>query len=185
MLEEALAIAVKQNDSNERAHRLTLLATHRLLAGEYGKVLTLTEEALPLAERNTWGWCWATFQRGVASFALGNLDAALPFLKRGLSRLNDLSYPGWLVNSLAYCSAIIARRGEHEWGAKLLARGLSDNPHRPGLEIDPLIKRTRAELEDALGEDRFTAAWERGKNLDPMAAAEDVLAALESLEATA
>lgn len=181
ILEEALAVAVEQNEPYNHAHRLTLLATHRLLAGEYDRVLALTDEALSLVEKNVWSWCWTTFQRGIAFFALGDLDAALPFLKRGLSRLNELSYHGWLVNSLAYSGALMARQGEHQWAVELLALGLTENHHRAGLEIDPLLTRTRAELEAELGEEAFAAAWERGKDLDPLAAAAEVLEMLESL----
>jgi hypothetical protein len=38
----------------------------------------------------------------------------------------------------------------------------------------------RAEMENALGRERFTAAWERGWRLDPLSATQEVLEELVS-----
>lgn len=179
MLEEAWAIAAEQNSPLVRRCTLASLASHRLLEGQYEKVLVLTQEAIAVAEENTWAWSWATFQRGIAFFAIGEFDNALPLLKRALSRVRH-TLRQWLAVSLAYCGLVIARQGEHKRAVELFALGLSKPNYRRGLEIDPLLTRTRAELEGALGEERFAAAWERGKALDAMAVAEDVLAVLEA-----
>jgi len=184
MLEEALAIAAEQNIPLLRASALTTLATHRLLKGEYAAVLGLTEKILGLEEKNTWCWCWATFQHGVAFLALGRLDESLPFMKRGLSSLYITDHKSWIGAFLAYYGVLLARQGEHRWAAELLALGLT-GPHGAGLEIDPLLTRTRAELAETLGEEAFAAAWQRGRQLEPLAAASEVLEMPEAWETAA
>jgi len=179
MLEEAVDVAAEQNSLRIRTATLNALSTHRLVEGQYEKVLALTAETLSLAPKNGQAWCWATLLRGVAFLGLGDSGAALPHMKRGLSSLN-VNMPGtadWVRAFLPYYGVLLGRQGKHERAAELLALGLTSH-HRGGLAIDPLLKRTRAELEEVLGEERFAAAWERGKNLDPLTAAEEVLAAL-------
>jgi len=180
LVEEAAAIAAEQNNPYARMLTLTVLAAHRLLAGQYEKVLAVTEEALALPETKGHRWWYeASGYRGSALLALGDVDAALPFIMRTLSWLIDKDEPDWLRASLAHCGVIIARQSRHEWATQLLALGLTNNIYRPMMEIGPLLTGTRAELEEALGEEAFAAAWERGKALDPQAVADDVLAWLE------
>ena len=76
---------------------------------------------------------------------------------------------------LAFPGVVLAELGEHEKAAELLALGLTD-PYTPGrLQADPLIVRWRARLEETLGEEAFAAAWERGRKLDVLEAAADIL----------
>ncbi len=179
LVEEAAAIAAEQNNPYARMLTLTVLAAHRLLAGQYEKVLAVTEEALAVPETKGHRWWYeASGYRGSALLALGDVDAALPFKIRTLSWLIDQDEPDWLRASLAHSGVIMARQAQHEWATQLLALGLTNNVYRRAMEIDPLLRRTRAELEEALGEEAFAAAWERGRELDAAAVAADVLAAL-------
>ena len=138
-----------------------------------------------LAEKNTFDWGLARYVRSIAFIAAGKIFAALPFMKQELSALRDQGESSWLDALLAYCGVIFAGQGKHEWAVELTALGLTNPQYGGGLGADLLLTRTRAELKEALDEERFAAAWERGKKLDPLAAAGDVLAALESLEAAA
>ncbi|MDX1665217.1 MAG: hypothetical protein R3272_15600, partial [Candidatus Promineifilaceae bacterium] len=156
------------------------LGTHRLIAGEHEVVLASTEEILALEQKMLSSWCKATWQRGLVFLATGAFDDAIPFLKRALSWRIEAAVPIWLATYLPYCGVLLARQGGHERAVELLALGLT-SPHRRLLEIDPLLTRTRTELEEVLGDERYAAAWERGRRLDVQATATEVLAELESL----
>ena len=187
MVEEAHAIAVDQNELFTRTFALGLLSEHRMLEGRYKEASMLAAELLALAKKNSRHWCWAQFLRGVACLALGDIHDALSFMNSGLSwwkeDAHSNSRPAALFYCLAYCAIPLARHGEYEWAVELLAPGLTDPYFRGGLAIDPLLARTRAELEEALGEEAFAAAWARGRKLDPLVVMPEVMATLEEMEA--
>ena len=184
LLEEALAIAEEQNAPSIRAHVETELNIHRLIEGDYEKVLAFTEQVLaPESVADT--QAWARFQRGIAFLGLGNIDDATHCFKLSLAVMVERKWSGLLRSFLPFLGIILSHRNQHEWAAELLASGLT-HPHTQGrLRVDPLIIRFRAELEETLGDEAFAAAWERGKELDPLAVAEEVLAVLERTEAAA
>ena len=179
MLEEALTIASEYNHSYIRAAALAALATHQLIAGEHEAVLASTEEILALEQKMMESWCEANLQRGIVFLATGDLEDAIPFMMRALSYQIEAASPT-VVTYLPYCSVLLARLGEYERAVELLALGLTSS-YRRLLELDPLLTRTRSQLEKLLGEERFAAAWERGRHLEVRTAATEVLAELESL----
>jgi DNA-binding SARP family transcriptional activator/predicted ATPase len=180
MLDEALAIAESQNVPDLTAHVLAEITTLRLIDGRYEEALALTEKVLDLAFDHLSTWTWAGFQRGIAYLGLGDIDQAARSMKLPLSRMIAEDWSGLLRNLVAFAGVILAERGQEERAAEVLALGLT-HPHTPGrLEVDPLISRYRVQLEATLGKERFAAAWERGKQLDTLDVAAEVLEELES-----
>ena len=177
MLEEAMAIAAEQNNPIVRADTLAAFAMYWRLAGQYEKVLALTKEVLLVGEGREYPWFSASVERGIAFLALGRVDDALPFLKQALSWLLQAGWPA--LSLLPFFGILLARQDQHQRATELLSLGLTRSYYRGSLAIDPLLTRFHAELEETLGEETFAAAWERGKQLDPKVAAEEVLEALD------
>jgi hypothetical protein len=111
----------------------------------------------------------------VSLLGLRDIEQAIENMEESLARMVEQDWSGMLRELLAFPGVILAELGEHEKGVELLAFGLSD-PYTPGrLQADPLIMRWRALLEETLGEKAFAAAWERGRQLDVLEAAADLL----------
>jgi tetratricopeptide (TPR) repeat protein len=175
LLEEALAIAEEQNILYLHAHALAELATHRLLSQAYEEVPVLAKKVLAVVDHRRPRAAWAWVQQGIALFALGNQDEARQKMQRGLRRMIECGGGAKLSTCLPFCGLFLAEGGHHERAVELLACGFS-NPRGVGrLKLDPLMIAFRAEMENALGTERFTAAWERGWRLDPLSAAQEVL----------
>ena len=177
-VEEALTTAEELDVEWLRLFVLPEVTTHHLVEGDYEAALSLSGEVV---SKNAWPEYdgWARLQHGIALLAMDVTDEALPFMKQGLATLVELDQPGFLSSFLPFFGIVFAGRGEPERAVELLARGFTQ-PHASGrLEIDPLITRFRAEMETTLGEERFAASWARGKELDAMSTAVEVLAALD------
>jgi hypothetical protein len=88
-------------------------------------------------------------------------------------------YAHSLGNYFPYVALLLAERGEPYLATELLASGLALPNATAAPELKPDLSRLRVELKEKLGEGPFTAAWERGHNLDPTTAAEEAFDALE------
>jgi tetratricopeptide (TPR) repeat protein len=178
-LAEALAIAEEQDVPGTRAHVLAEMTTHRLVAGDYQEALALTDEVLSLASSHRGTWTWASMQHGIALLALGDIDTGLSFMKRSLTRMVEKHWKSFIGIFLPFLGIVLARRGEYEQATELLALGFSQL-YTGRLDIDPLITQFRCEMERAVGEERFAILWERGRDLEVLSVANDVLRKLNS-----
>jgi hypothetical protein len=158
------------------------MADLQLIEGRYQEALELTKRAQELTSRHLNTWTRASSQRGIAYLGLGKIDDAVLCMQLPLSRMIEEHWTSMLRNLLAFAGPLLAEWGEPAWAAALIAHGLT-HPHTPGrCQVDPLIQRYRAELEETLGAERFAAAWARGEQLDTLEAAAEVLTRLESAD---
>ena len=138
----------------------------------------MTAEVLELTRSHGATAVWSGFQRGIAFLGPGDLEEAVAYMTPSLALMIEEDWSGMLRVLLVFPGVILAELGEAEEAAELLAFGLTD-PYTPGrLEVDPLITRACAELEETLGEEAFAASWERGRQLDALEAVAGVLAQL-------
>jgi predicted ATPase/DNA-binding SARP family transcriptional activator len=174
-LEEALAIAEEQNVAWVLYHIQTEINTHRLVAADYEEVLAVTEEVLASTSIHAGTRSWSNLQRGIALLALERTDDAIAHMTRGLAEMHALNWSVYLGPFLPFFGIIYARRGEYVRAVELLACGFA-RPNSSGrLEIDAMIKRFRAEMQDSLDHKAYACAWKRGTDLDPMEAAAAIL----------
>jgi DNA-binding SARP family transcriptional activator/predicted ATPase len=160
------------------------LAKHRLVEGRYEEVLVLTEEVLALVAVSAGHdpskmKAQVDLERGTAFLALGNREQAVRFMGRGLAVMVEHNFENLARNYLPFIGLLLAQRGEHERAVAFIAHGVTCAHARGMLEVVPLLQRARADLAEILGEASFAAAWERGRQLDAMAAAREILQELE------
>ena len=89
-----------------------------------------------------------------------------------------------MLAHLAGAALVLAHEDEQKQATELSAFA-STHPARTRacLERLPLYVSLRGELEENLPPDTFARTWERGQELDPLAVADEALAALEQMGA--
>jgi DNA-binding SARP family transcriptional activator/predicted ATPase len=180
LVDEALAVAKAQKVPHITAHVLTEMTAYLLVEERYQDALATTNEVLALTHSHGATAVLSRFQRGIAYLGLGDIEEAIESLTVSLARMVEEDWSGMLRVLLAFPGVILAELGETEKAVELLALGLTD-PYTPGrLQADPLIARAGAELKETLGEEAFDLAWERGRQLDALEAAADVLQQLSA-----
>lgn len=180
LLEEALAIARAHDVPYIQASLLGQLAWYRVREQQYEESLALTAEALSFTRKGSYVWANLCAVRGITLLSLGDTNEAALFLKRFLTaRVSDAQLH-ILDGHLAYLGIVLARQDKPDLGAELFAYGLGQTGYlpAPGLAVD--VFRFQSELEEALGEAGFAAAWDRGSLLDPTVAVTRALASFES-----
>lgn len=180
LLEEALAIARAHDVPYIQASLLGQLAWYRVREQQYEESLALTAEALSFTRKGSYVWANLCAVRGITLLSLGDTNEAALFLKRFLTaRVSDAQLH-ILDGHLAYLGIVLARQDKPDLGAELFAYGLGQTGYlpAPGLAVD--VFRFQSELEEALGEAGFAAAWDRGSLLDPTVAVTRALASFQS-----
>lgn len=106
------------------------------------------------------------FCLGWALCGIGAYDEAISHLVTAL----DLQVPFGditvVLNSVAALAHVIAHHGQPARAAELLGLVFEHPIQLRWLELHPLVTQLRHDLQAALGEAVFSAAWERGKTLD-------------------
>lgn len=114
---------------------------------------------------------------------LGNFTAAREHLRGALKTATLMKAAGWLVQCLVGAALIAAGEGRLEWAAELLGLAFHHPAGASGwLEKFPLIIRLREQLAAAMGTEAYSAAWEKGKEMDLETAVNQVRTALQSGE---
>jgi DNA-binding CsgD family transcriptional regulator len=167
----------------------TVLALHNLgfqawQIGEAGEAIRRLDEAVTLAREHEISWLVPNILLGLgfATTDLGDFSQAAAYLREGLALGQARGSLGDVVEGmegLARLSATIgqAAQAARLFGAAATLREEIATPYVPSERVwmDPIL----AELQDALGAERFAAAWEQGAALSR----EDAVAAALAIRA--
>ncbi|WP_407924299.1 AfsR/SARP family transcriptional regulator [Actinomadura macrotermitis] len=177
-LAHAIAAAERIGEYADAAQGLVLLADIERRDGDLAAARPLLERARalvePRAERaDIVGAAAVTYAAfGTLAEQEGDLAAAARWHERALAGCTDSPFAGnpTLARLVAGRAALAAARGDHARAAELLGTAHALNGYRDALNHD--IARTERAARDALGEDAFAAAYDRGRT----ATRQDVLA---------
>ena len=154
----------------ELTYPLDTLSQIAFYEGNYDEALAASEEALAVYERlgDAVGIAGARGSIGIMYLYMDRLDEALPFLRMGLRGWRDLGgVPGlgWLLPVVALVASM---RGESQRAARLLGKA-DELIVTASLQRDPRPdtpdKRATAAAVDALGQERFEAAYLEGRGM--------------------
>lgn len=165
LAEEGLQVGNEYNVQSCRAFALSLLSIVASMRGDYVRGRELSQEGrrLPSDPMINSDAEWAL---AIASCGLGDFETAK---KQSQVTLNfgfqtRHSSMNW---NLPIVALVLADEGKSEKSVKMLALAFT-HPKSPigWMEEWPLLAQLQVDLKAELGEDTYTAAWERGKTLD-------------------
>ena len=170
-LSERAAELYRESD-DRRGHALAIsnLGGIALERGEYGKAAELSEQAYGLFEtlEDSEGMAFALVNQGFAALSEHRHDRAVELLREALRRLAELEFRDVIGYCFEGLAAVLALTGRAEEASKLLgaAEALRESL---GVGLAPAEQATHdqtvAAVRDALGEERFGAAWRQGREL--------------------
>jgi predicted ATPase/DNA-binding CsgD family transcriptional regulator len=124
---------------------------------------------------NMWIVALATWGLSLASCGLEDYDAAEEYLSAAFDFLAKIHGAAGVIAYLVVGAIILAHRGSMLRAVELLGLAFAHPIHASGwMEKWGLLTRLRSELEDTLGSDTYTAAWNSGTVLDVDDAAADL-----------
>jgi non-specific serine/threonine protein kinase len=175
--ERAAELYAKSDDRRGHALAISNLGGIALERGEYAKAASLSEQAYGLFEtlEDSEGMAFALVNQGFAALSEHDYDGAIEFLRRALRLLAELEFKDVIGYCFEGLAAVLAFTARAEEAAKLLgaAEALRESL---GVGLAPAEQATHDEtvaaVRDALGGDRFGAAWRQGREL----ALEDAIA---------
>ncbi|TDD69818.1 tetratricopeptide repeat protein [Jiangella aurantiaca] len=177
LLKESLAIRERIGDIAGRARATNSLALLYLHQGRNEQALELFERGLELFGQldDTWGMAWSMSNAADAERALDRPVEAVEHYRRALDLAAEIGLSAAVAAALEGLSALDVHQGRFEaatmrYAAAQAVRqsiGSSTSPTRRAT-LERLVGTARA----ALGDERFTAAWERGRATAPASLAE-------------
>ena len=187
LLEEGLALARSLSHTFLVVFTLENLAGLALLRGDPAAATALVGEALPLQRTigHTWGAPYSLSVQAEISRREGNLEAALSHYREAMAIAEERGDRVFIGGLLTAIGSIGAFCGEAERSVRLLgaAEKLRETvgswSHLSGRAGD---LDARKAARDALGEERFAAAWLAGRALPWHRAINEAVALAEELE---
>ena len=124
----------------------------------------------------------AAFGLSIASCGLEDYEAASVQITKASYFLTKMLGQVGIIACLPVAATILANRGQPIRAVELLALAFTHPVRASGwMEQWPLLDRLRTELEETLGAEAYSAAWEHGRLLDAEAVLEKALHELASL----
>lgn len=164
--QEALEIATALGDSHATGWALATLGLLASMEEHYHEGNTLCQKAAS-AQGLAYTADLAAWGSSIASCGLGDYDAANEYLSAALKYMINLRGLTGIIACLPVAAIILAHKSNPVRAVELLALALTHPVRAAGwMEKWPLLARLRVELEQALGSEKYSAAWERGKLLD-------------------
>jgi tetratricopeptide (TPR) repeat protein len=166
------AAELYRETGDRRGHALAVsnLGGIALERGEYAKAASLSEQAYGLFEtlEDSEGMAFALVNQGFAALSEREHERAITLLRRALRLLAELQFRDVIGYCFEGLAAVLAFTGQTEPAARLLgaAEALRESL---GVDLAPAERETHEEtaaaVRQALGEDRFSAAWRLGREL--------------------
>jgi len=166
------AAELYDESGDQRGHALAIsnLGGIALERGEYGKAASLSEQAYGLFEtlEDSEGMAFALVNQGFAALSQKEHDRAIELLRQALRRLAELEFRDVIGYCFEGLAAVLAFTERPEEAARLLgaAEALRESL---GVALAPAEQTTHDETVEAvrraLAEDRFGAAWLRGREM--------------------
>jgi predicted ATPase/DNA-binding SARP family transcriptional activator len=166
------AAQLYDESGDQRGHALAIsnLGGIALERGEYAKAATLSEQAYGLFEtlEDSEGMAFALVNQGFAALSQKEHDRAIELLRQALRRLAELEFRDVIGYCFEGLAAVLAFTERPEEAARLLgaAEALRESL---GVALAPAEQTTHDETVEAvrssLDEDRFSAAWLRGREM--------------------
>jgi DNA-binding NarL/FixJ family response regulator len=126
----------------------------------------LCHEAYSQAQLMAWLEDFAAFGLAVADIGLGDFEAAIRHLIRPLKYRIARPSPLWMVMCLPVAVFILAHQAQPERAVELLGLALTHPVGAAGWAKKwALLDQLRTGLQEALGTEKYSAAWELGKSL--------------------
>jgi non-specific serine/threonine protein kinase len=161
-----------EESDDRRGHALAIsnLGGIALERGEYAKAAELSEQAFGLFEtlEDSEGMAFALVNQGFAALSEHKHDRAVELLRQALRRLAELEFKDVIGYCFEGLAAVLGLTGRGEEASKLLgaAEALRESL---GVGLAPAEQATHDEtvaaVRQALGEERFSAAWRQGREL--------------------
>jgi predicted ATPase/DNA-binding SARP family transcriptional activator len=166
------AAELYRTTGDERGHALAIsnLGGIALEQGDYARAAALSAQAYGLFEtlEDSEGMAFALVNQGFAALSEQNHARAVQLLREALRRLAELEFKDIIGYCFEGLAAVLAFTGEGEAAARLLgaAEALRQSL---GVDLAPAERATHEEtaaaVRDAVGEERFSAAWRQGRAL--------------------
>jgi predicted ATPase/DNA-binding SARP family transcriptional activator len=166
------AAQLYDESGDQRGHALAIsnLGGIALERGEYAKAASLSEQAYGLFEtlEDSEGMAFALVNQGFAALSQKEHDRAIELLRQALRRLAELEFRDVIGYCFEGLAAVLAFTERPEEAAQLLgaAEALRESL---GVALAPAEQTTHDETVEAvrssLNEDRFGAAWLRGREM--------------------
>jgi hypothetical protein len=168
--ERAAEIYGESGDDRGHALAVSNLGGIALERGEYAKAAELSKQAYGLFEtlEDSEGMAFALVNQGFAALSEHEHEQALELLRDALRRLAALEFGDIIGYCFEGIAAVLALTDQPEAAAKLLgaAEALRESL---GVALAPAEQETHdetaASVRKALGEERFSAAWQQGREL--------------------
>jgi tetratricopeptide (TPR) repeat protein len=169
--EEALQLNRELNDQWGVAQALSDVGWSAVFLGDVARGTPLLEESLALQRQlqDTFGIAWSALALGVARFLQGESDPAAALLSESLRLFGALHNHWYIAGCLEIIAAIASARQRYQRAAQLL--GAHDRlVEAMGAKIPLFWERAirqplLAQLNTAIDETTFTAAWSAGQAL--------------------
>jgi len=161
-----------RESGDRRGHALAVsnLGGIALERGDYARAAALSDEAYGLFEtlEDSEGMAFALVNQGFAAVSQHDHARALTLLREALRRLAELGFKDIIGYCFEGLAAVLAFTGEGESAARLLgaAEALRESL---GVDLAPAERETHEQtagaVREAVGEERFSAAWRQGREL--------------------
>jgi non-specific serine/threonine protein kinase len=168
--ERAAELYVESDDRRGHALAISNLGGIALERGEYAKAAELSEQAFGLFEtlEDSEGMAFALVNQGFAALSEHQHERAVELLREALRRLAELEFKDVIGYCFEGLAAVLGLTGRVEEASRLLgaAEALRESL---GVGLAPAEQATHDEtvaaVRQALGEERFSAAWRQGREL--------------------
>ena len=169
-LGEALALSRELRDTRSMGFELSGLGEVALRRGDYARAARLVEESLELRRQmgHKWGIGVSLGTLGWIAIRAGDLSHAVTQLGESLEvrqEIGDKSGSAWCLERLA---EVALAEGQAERGVRVLGAAAALRASI-GSVIDPVdqpeYESTLASLRAQLGDERFTAIWDEGRDM--------------------
>jgi len=174
--EESLALQRELGHQRGIALALNNLGFVVLQLGDYPRAEALCQESLEVARtlQDNLGMGWALSNLGDVAREQGQYELALARYAEGIPLCRSMGSTDGVASCLEGIAIVAGAQGQHERAARLCGAAASLRgaigaalPSAGRAAYDRALKAARA----ALGDERFTAAWESGQNDGPPAEA--------------
>jgi predicted ATPase/DNA-binding CsgD family transcriptional regulator len=159
--------------SRDVNHPVTLGQTYAVYAwilactGDLQGARNYAEQAIPLVGESPDAGNLARFALAYSSCVNRNYPAAKENVKETVRGFRRVGYNSQILNCLPILGTLLAEDARYEESTELLALTFN-HPHQyfSWLEKDQIVTELTMKLKEALDEDVYSEAWERGKRLD-------------------
>ncbi|MBC7871274.1 MAG: AAA family ATPase [Chitinophagaceae bacterium] len=162
-------------DTNNEIDKAFALAALGILAGideDYEGCRQLCEASQARLKSDTISVIFSSIGLAIASCGLEDYASAKRHILAALKLVATLRIPAFILLCLPVISVVLAYEAEVERAVELTGLAFTHPTSTLGwMEKWPLLQRLNEDLRAELGVEDYTAAWERGKTLNPEAVA--------------